>query len=466
MARHFELLCIGGGSGGVATANRAGSYGAKVGLVEMGRLGGTCVNVGCVPKKIMWTAAQFAHGFEDAAGYGFAVPSHALDWARLKMARDGYVRAMNAAYERYLGQNKVEIVRGRAAFTGPQSVQVNGETLTADHIVIATGGHPIVPDIPGASLGISSDGYFELEQQPQRLAVVGAGYVAVEIGGLMHALGSRVSLFMRRDHFLHSFDAMLRDALMDQMRADGITLVTRCVPTMLERDSQGLWLQSGPDRHGPFDCVLWAVGRQPNTAALDLAAAGVLVAADGVIPVDPWQQTNVAGVYAIGDLIGHHQLTPVAIAAGRRLADRLFNGQRDRKLDYENIPTVIFSHPPIGTVGLTEDEAVARFGDGVRVYETRFTPMLHALSGRAQKMHMKLVVTGADEKIVGCHAIGPGADEMLQGFAVAVRMGATKRSFDDTVAIHPTAAEEMVTMRTARAGKMAGGWGPSPIAVE
>jgi glutathione reductase (NADPH) len=333
MARHFDLLCIGGGSGGVATANRAGSYGAKVGLIEMGRLGGTCVNVGCVPKKIMWTAAQFAHGFEDAVGYGFSVPSHTLDWAKLKTARDGYVGAMNAAYERYLGTNKVEIVRGRAAFTGPKSVAVNGEVLSADHIVIATGGHPIVPDIPGADLGITSDGYFELETQPQRLAIVGAGYVAVEIGGLMHALGSEVSLFMRRDHFLHSFDTMLRDVLMDQMRAEGITLVTRFMPTTVERDTRGLWLLSGLDRRGPFDCVLWAVGRRPNTAALNLAAAGVQTAAEGVIPVDPWQQTNVAGVYAIGDLIGHHQLTPVAIAAGRRLADRLFNGQEGRKLD-------------------------------------------------------------------------------------------------------------------------------------
>ena len=454
MSRHFDLLCIGGGSGGVATANRAGSYGAKVGLIEMGRLGGTCVNVGCVPKKIMWTAAQFAHGFEDAAGYGFSVPSHRLDWKKLKAGRDDYVARMNAAYERYLGSNKVEIVRGRAAFNGPRSVTVNGETITADHVVIATGGHPLVPEIPGAGLGITSDGYFELEEQPARLAVIGAGYVAVEIGGLMHALGSELSLFLRRDHFLHSFDGMLRDALMDEMRANGVTMVTRVTPTGLERDADGLWVVAGADRHGPFDCVLWAIGRRPNTATLNLPATGVEVAADGVIPVDAWQQTNVAGVYAIGDLIGHHQLTPVAIAAGRRLADRLFDGQTGRKLDYENIPTVIFSHPPIGTVGMTEDEAVAHFGDAVRVYETKFTPMLHGLSGRAQKMHMKLVVTGAEEKIVGCHAIGPGADEMLQGFAVAVRMGATKRNFDDTVAIHPTVAEEMVTMKVARAGKV------------
>lgn len=453
MSRHFDLICIGGGSGGVATANRAGSYGAKVALVEMGRLGGTCVNVGCVPKKIMWTAAQFAHGFEDAAGYGFTVPPHQFDWLRLKNARDAYVRNLNEAYGRYLAANNVEIVRGRAVFTGLNSVEVNGETITAEHIVVATGGRPIVPEIPGAELGITSDGYFELEAQPRRLAIVGAGYTALEVGGLMHALGSAVTLCLRRDHFLHSFDAMLRDTLMDQMRSDGVTMVTRFTATALERDSRGLWLAAGEARHGPFDCVLWAIGRRANTASLNLAAAGVQPRDDGVLPVDAWQQTNVPSVYALGDVIGHHELTPVAIAAGRRLSDRLFGGQRERKLDYENIPTVVFSHPPIGTVGITEAEAFAAFGDAAKVYETKFTPMLHGLSGRAMKMHMKLVVAGPDERVVGCHVIGPGADEMLQGFAVAVRMGATKRNFDDTVAIHPTAAEEMVTMKTARAAR-------------
>jgi glutathione reductase (NADPH) len=453
MTRHFDLLCIGGGSGGVATANRAGSHGAKVAVIEMGRLGGTCVNVGCVPKKIMWTAAQFAHGFEDAAGYGFSVPSHRLDWSKLKAARDAYVRNLNDAYARYLGANNVTLVRGRAVFTGPKSVEVNGETITAGHVVIATGGRPVLPGIPGAELGITSDGYFELDAQPQRLAVVGAGYVAVEIGGLMHALGSAVTLFLRRDHFLHSFDATLRDALMDQMRADGVALVTRFAVAAVERDARGLWLAAGDARHGPFDCVLWAVGRRANTDGLNLAAAGVVARDDGVIPVDAWQQTNVEGVYALGDLIGHHELTPVAIAAGRRLSDRLFGGQPGRKLDYDNVPTVIFSHPPIGTVGMTEAAAFAAFGEGARVYETRFTPLVHGLSGRAMKMHVKLVVAGPEERVVGCHVIGPGADEMLQGFAVAVRMGATKRNFDDTVAIHPTAAEEMVTMRTARAAR-------------
>ncbi len=456
MSRHFDLLCIGGGSGGVATANRAGSYGAKVGLIEMGRLGGTCVNVGCVPKKIMWTAAQFADGFEDAAGYGFSVPSHSFDWSKLKGARDAYVRNLNDSYAKYLGSNHVEIVRGRAKFTGPKTVEVDGEKITAEHIVIATGGHPVLPAIPGADLGITSDGYFELESQPRRMAVVGGGYVAVEMGGLMHALGSEVTLFLRRDHLLHHFDSMVRNALMDQMRSDGVTMVTRFTATAVERDGRGLWLVAGDARHGPFDCVLWAVGRKPNTDALNLPAAGVLTGDNGIIPVNAYQETNVGGIYAIGDLIGHHELTPVAIAAGRRLSDRLFGGQPGRKLDYENIPTVIFSHPPIGTVGMTEAAAFAAFGETAKVYETRFTPMVHGLSGRAQKMHMKLVVAGADERVVGCHAIGPGADEMLQGFAVAVRMGATKRNFDDTVAIHPTAAEEMVTMKTSRPAKAAG----------
>lgn len=456
MTRHFDLLCIGGGSGGVATANRAGSYGAKVALIEKGRLGGTCVNVGCVPKKIMWTAAQYAHAFEDAAGYGFSVAAHALDWPKLKHARDAYVANLNEAYARYLAGNHVEVIRGEAAFTAPKTVRVNGESITADHIVIATGGYPAMPDVPGAAAGITSDGYFELATQPARMAVVGSGYVAVEVGGLMHALGTNVTLFLRRDHLLHSFDPMLRDGLMAQMRADGIAIVTRFSATAVERDAHGIWLAAGGERHGPFDCLLWAVGRRPNTAGLRLTAAGVEVREDGVIPVDAYQQTNVAGIYALGDLVGHHELTPVAIAAGRRLADRLFGGQAGRKLDYENIPTVIFSHPPIGTVGMGEPEAFAAYGDSARVYETSFTPMIHGLSGRALKMRMKLVVAGDDEKVVGCHAIGPGADEMLQGFAVAVRMGATKRNFDDTVAIHPTAAEELVTMRTSRAARPPG----------
>lgn len=448
---HFDLICIGGGSGGVATANRAASHGARVALVESDRLGGTCVNVGCVPKKIMWTAAQIAESLEDAAGYGFTVPPHGFSWERLVAARDAYVRNLNAAYERNLLGNGVTLVRGRAALDDARTVVVGGARLTTERILVATGGHPRLPDIPGAQLGITSDGFFALQAQPRRVAVVGAGYIAVEVAGVLHALGSKVTLCLRRDHFLHGFDAMLRDALMGHMEAGGLTVRRRCNPARLERAPDGLRLHDASGGvHGPFDAVLWAIGRSPSTAGLGLEAAGVALREDGVIPVDEWQATSAPGIFAVGDVIGHHELTPVAIAAGRRLADRLFGGQAGRRLDYENIPTVIFSHPPIGTVGLSEQAAAARFGSAASVYETAFTPMVHGLSGRAMKMHMKLVVAGPEQRVVGCHAIGPGADEMLQGFAVAVKMGATKAQFDDTVAIHPTAAEELVTLKKAR----------------
>lgn len=447
----YDLICIGGGSGGVATANRAASHGARVALVESGRLGGTCVNVGCVPKKIMWTAAQIAESLEDATGYGFTVPPHGFSWERLVAARDAYVRSLNAAYERYLLGNGVTVLRGRATLAGDRTVVVGDARLTAAHILVATGGHPRVPDIPGAQLGITSDGFFALQGRPRRVAVVGAGYIAVELAGVLHALGSEVTLCLRRDHFLHGFDAMLRDALMGQMEGGGIAVRRHCRPARLEQTAHGLRLRDETGgEHGPFDTVLWAIGRSPSTAGLGLEAAGVALREDGVIPVNEWQATSAPGIFAVGDVIGHHELTPVAIAAGRRLADRLFGGQASRKLDYENIPTVVFSHPPIGTVGLSEQAAADRFGAGARVYETAFTPMVHGLSGRALRMHMKLVVAGPEERVVGCHAIGPGADEMLQGFAVAVKMGATKAQFDDTVAIHPTAAEEMVTLKTAR----------------
>jgi glutathione reductase (NADPH) len=451
MTKHFDLLCIGGGSGGVATANRAASYGARVALVESGRMGGTCVNVGCVPKKIMWTAGQFAHAFEDAAGFGFSVTPHEFHWSRLKAARDIYVANLNGGYERNLRKNGVEIIGGRAKLTGPKSVEVAGETITADHILIAVGGRPKVPAIPGAELGITSDGFFELAEQPRRLAVVGAGYIAVEIGGLMRALGSEVTQCLRRDHFLHNFDRSLRTSLMEHMQADGIRFATHFTPARLERIGGELWLH-GEDgtKQGPFDAVMWAIGREPVTDALGLDAAGVATDERGCVPTDAFQDTNVAGIHAVGDVTGHDELTPVAIAAGRRLADRLFDGQSDRRLAYENIATVVFSHPPIGTVGLTEHDALARFGPDTQVYETRFGPMSHAFVQRMVKTTMKLVVAGPEQRIVGCHVIGPGADEMMQGFAVAVRMGATKRDFDDTVAIHPTAAEELVTMKTAR----------------
>ena len=448
MQSKYDLIVIGGGSGGIAMANRAASYGAKVALIEAGRLGGTCVNVGCVPKKIMWNAASIAHVIHEAGDYGYAVKVERFDWGALKKSRDDYVAWLNGRYQAGLEKNGVEWIRGRARLDGPRTVAVNGTRLEAPNVAIATGGRPIIPTWKGAELGITSDGFFELPRQPRRVAVVGAGYVAVELAGVFRALGCEVALLTRRAGVLMSFDEMLREAVMREMAADGIEIHTHSQVREAVREGTGITLRrvEGPEIAG-LDCVLWAIGRAPNVEDLNLEAAGVRTDASGHAVTDQWQNTTAAGIYAVGDVTEREALTPVAIAAGRRLADRLFGGQPDRRLVYENIPTVIFSHPPIGTVGLTEGEARARFGDAVKAYRTEFTPLFHAFTQRKVKSAMKLVTSGKDEKIVGCHVFGPGADEMLQGFAVAVRMGATKRDFDDTVAIHPTSAEELVTLR-------------------
>jgi glutathione reductase (NADPH) len=453
MNRHFDLLTIGGGSGGVAVSNRAASYGAKCALIESGRIGGTCVNVGCVPKKVMWNGANLMHAIDEAPDYGISVPSHRFDWTTLRRQRDQHVLDLNGIYERTLAKNGVELIHASARFVGPKTVKAGADTFTAEHIIIAVGGRPIVPELPGSGFGITSDGFFELAAQPMNVAVVGGGYTSVEIAGLLRALGSNVTMLLRRAHFLNDFDSMLREELLAQMQADGIRMITQTKIAKVEKASTGLRLtQINGEIVEGLDGLLWAIGRQPNTDRLDLRATGVAIDAAGAIPTDAYQATNVAGIYAIGDVIGKLDLTPVAIAAGRRLADRLFGGMKDRKLDYENIATVLFTHPPIGTIGLSEHEAVQTHGaDNVKVYETRFMPMYHAFTRRKVKCMMKLVVTGETEKIVGCHVIGPGADELMQGFAVAVRMGATKRDFDDTVAIHPTVAEELVTMRGGRA---------------
>ena len=452
MNRHFDLLTIGGGSGGVAISNRAASYGAKCALVEAGRIGGTCVNVGCVPKKVMWNGANLAHALDEAPDYGFSVPAHTFDWSILKRQRDQHVLDLKGAHERTLTKNGVAIVRGWARFVGPKTVKVGADTFTAEHVVIAVGGRPLVPDLPGAAFGITSDGFFELEEQPKDIAVVGGGYVSVELAGLLRALGSKVTMMIRRAHFLNDFDIMLRRELMAQMIADGVRVIVSTKIAKVEKEPAGLRVtfENGEAVEG-MDGLIWAVGRRTNTDRLDLRATGVTADAHGNIVTDAYQSTNIPGIYAIGDVIGRIDLTPVAIAAGRRLADRLFGGMTDRKLVYENIASVLFTHPPIGTVGLTEERAVDVYGAGeVKVYETRFTPGFHAFTRRKVDCSMKLVVTGPQEKIVGCHVIGPGADELIQGFAVAVRMGATKRDFDDTVAIHPTVAEELVTMRESR----------------
>ncbi len=450
--RQFDLLVLGGGSGGLATAQRAAEYGARVALFEPARLGGTCVNVGCVPKKVMWNAAELEAALEHAPYYGFDVRKNGHDWSKLKRGRDAYVARLNGIYARNLDKKGVTHVRAAAALAGPNEVVTTaGERFGAPHIVIATGGAPTLPTLPGIELAITSDGFFELERLPRRVAVVGAGYVAVELAGVFRALGSKVHLFARYDRVLRSFDTMLGDKLMAAMRSSGIELVTRFMPkAFARRPGESTTAVEAEDgrRFAGFDTVLVAVGRTPATAALGLETAGVICSDAGHIVVDRYQNTSAPGIYAVGDVTGQGELTPVAIAAGRRLADRVFGGMPERHLSYDVIPTVLFTHPPIGTVGLSEQEARERYpNERIKIYTTEFVSMFYALTDVKPQTAMKLVCLGEDERVVGCHVIGLGADEMLQGFAVAVTMGARKRDFDDTIAIHPTSAEELVTMR-------------------
>lgn len=444
----YDLLVLGGGSGGLATAQRAAEYGASAALVEKGRLGGTCVNAGCVPKKVMWYGADLAHTLQRADDFGFDIDIRSHDWAALVARREAYIRRLNDIYAANLERRNIEVMAGEARLVDRHTIEVNGKQHTAEKLVIATGGRPRIPDIPGADLGITSDGFFALDKLPRRVAVVGAGYIAVELAGVLNALGSDVTLVVRRDGVLRSFDPMLRELLAEAMDEDGIRIVTHCEPAELRRADDGtLSLVEGNDeRHGGYDTVIWAIGRDPNND-IGLENAGVECDDGGYIRTDDFQVTNISNIFALGDVTGRVELTPVAIAAGRRLADRLFGGFKDRKLDYTCIPTVVFSHPPIGTIGMTEYEAQQAYPEDVKCYTSTFNPMLYALSEHKVKAGMKLVCAGPDERIVGLHTIGVGSDEMLQGFAVAVKMGATKQDFDDTVAIHPTSAEEFVTMR-------------------
>lgn len=448
----FDYVVIGGGSGGVATARRAAEYGARVALIEAGRLGGTCVNVGCVPKKVMWYAATLAHALEDAAGYGFTLAGHDFDWPTLKQRRDAYVQRLNGIYDGMLEKAGVEVIRGFGRFVDKNTVEVDGERYSAPHIVIATGGRPVVPETPGAELGITSDGFFDLEQLPRRVAVVGSGYIAVELAGVLRALGSEVDLLVRGEVLLRPFDALLREELATHMQDAGIQLCFRHQVRGLTRQQDGSIRIDCEDGDGKAvqrvaDTVIWAIGRRAATDGINLAAAGLTAGKHGVLETDEYQNTTVPGIYAIGDIVGKAELTPVAIGAGRKLAARLFRDQPDSKQNYDLIPTVVFTHPPIGTVGLSEDAARERHGEAVKVYSARFTGMYNALTEHKPRTAMKLVCVGEEEKVVGCHIIGTGADEMLQGFAVAIGMGATKADFDATVAIHPTAAEELVTLR-------------------
>lgn len=471
---------IGGGSGGIASAKRAASlYDAKVAVIEKARLGGTCVNVGCVPKKIMFNAASIAdtlaHDAEHYTFHGGKDVAKTFNWNKLKTSRDNYIKRLNTIYDNGLKNAGVEYIPGTATFEDSNTVSVSpledgegteGEPrlITAKHIMIATGGRPYFPDGEGViEHCISSDGFFELEELPKVVVVVGAGYIAVELAGVLNSLGSEVHLILRYGNAIRNFDEMIMNGLDEEMTKAGIHIHrhTKGV-AKVTLDSDGkktVEAKSGDTIYGA-DVVIMATSRVPNVETLNLDKAGVTLNNKGYIDVDEKQNTSNDSVFALGDVCGKVELTPMAIAAGRRLADRLFGGKAhvEAKANYENVPTVVFSHPPIGTIGLTSQKAIEKYGEeNIKTYTSSFANMYYGIfdveASEKPKTRMKLICAGEEERVVGLHCIGMGVDEMIQGFSVAMKMGATKADFDSAVAIHPTASEEFVTMGT---------WGTSP----
>lgn len=447
----------------MASARRAsGMYGAKVIAIESSRLGGTCVNVGCVPKKVTWNAADIRQTLKDSKAYGFSFEeTKPFDWTTFKNKRDAYVKRLNGIYEKNLNNDKVEYIHGRARIVNKNEVEVtlddgSKQTVKTKKMLIATGGHPVKPkDIPGAELGTDSDGFFDIDKQPKRVALVGAGYIAVEFAGMFHALGVETHLFIRHENFLRPFDPMVQEKVKAEYERQGIHIHKNSSQSKVEDLGDGWKKLHYKDSNGEgtldVDALIWAIGRAPEIEDLDLDKLGLDLNDKKHIKVDDYQNTNVDGVYALGDVCDKgFELTPVAIAAGRKLSDRLFGGKHDAHLDYSNIPSVVFAHPEVGTIGLTEPEAREKYGDkDIKVYSTNFTAMFYAMMEQEEKgpTSYKLVCQGPNEKVVGLHILGVGSSEMLQGFGVAIKMGATKADFDRCVAIHPTSAEELVTLK-------------------
>ena len=448
--REYDIIAIGGGSGGSATMNRAAMHGAKAAVIEGNIIGGTCVNVGCVPKKVMWYGAQVSETLKNyAADYGYTIGETSFDFKTLRKNREAYIERSRQAFSNNFNRNGVDYIEGYARFVDKNTVEVNGEHIRAKHIVIATGSYAFIPNVPGSELGGTSDDVFAWEELPESVSIIGAGYIAVELAGVLHALGVKTDLFVRKGGPLRGFDQGIVEVLVEEMKKNGQPLHTHKVPQKLEKlDNGDIQIHFEDGTTHTSQKVIWAVGRKANVQQLNLEAAGVKLTERGFIQVDEYQNTTIPGIYALGDVSGEKELTPVAIKAGRTLAERLFNGKKDAKMDYELIPTVVFSHPAIGSIGLSQEQAEAKYGaENIKVYESNFAGMYSAITVHRQMTKLKLITLGEEEKIIGLHGIGEGVDEMIQGFAVALKMGATKADFDATVAIHPTASEEFVTMR-------------------
>ena len=448
--REYDIIAIGGGSGGSATMNRAAMHGAKAAVIEGNIIGGTCVNVGCVPKKVMWYGAQVSETLKNyAADYGYTIGETSFDFKTLRKNREAYIERSRQAFSNNFNRNGVDYIEGYARFVDKNTVEVNGEHIRAKHIVIATGSYAFIPNVPGSELGGTSDDVFAWEELPESVSIIGAGYIAVELAGVLHALGVKTDLFVRKGGPLRGFDQGIVEVLVEEMKKNGQPLHTHKVPQKLEKlDNGDIQIHFEDGTTHTSQKVIWAVGRKANVSQLNLEAAGVALNERGFIQVDEYQNTTTPGIYALGDVSGEKELTPVAVKAGRTLSERLFNGKTDAKMDYELIPTVVFSHPAIGSIGLSQEQAEAKYGaENIKVYESNFAGMYSAITVHRQMTKLKLITLGDEEKIIGLHGIGEGVDEMIQGFAVALKMGATKADFDATVAIHPTASEEFVTMR-------------------
>jgi glutathione reductase (NADPH) len=448
MAKHdFDLFVIGGGSGGVRAARIAGGHGARVAVAEEYRYGGTCVIRGCIPKKLFTYAAHYAEDFEDARAYGWDVEARGFDWPTLVANKDKEIDRLEGVYERLLAGAGVEVLKGRAVLEDAHTVRMGERRFTADVILVATGGAPTKPEIPGAELAITSNEAFHLERLPEHVTIVGGGYIAVEFAGIFSGLACGVTELHRGELILRGFDADLRVHLATEMKKKGVDLRLSCDPTRIEKRGEGYAVTLRDGSCLETGLVMFATGRRPNTEGLGLEKAGVALRDDGAVAVDEWSRTNVENVYAVGDVTDRLQLTPVALMEGHCFADSVFGG-KPRRPDHENVASAVFSNPPLATVGLSEEAARLRFG-ALRLFKSSFRTLKHTLTPRDEKSFMKLVVDAATDRVVGAHMIGPDAAEIMQGVAIAVKLGATKAQFDETVGIHPSAAEEFVTMRTA-----------------